>query len=96
MNFTDQFLAICQTAENHGLNTLTHLRALAVLTRYPEGITMGRLGELVGLSSASMTGLIDTLSRLRLVERVHQDHDRRSIWVRLTHQGEVMIHDILS
>lgn len=96
MNFTDQFLAICQTAETRGITALTHLRALAVLTRHPAGLTMGKLGAAVGLTSASMTGLIDTLERMRLVARVLHDYDRRSIWVALTPEGEELITDILS
>lgn len=96
MNFTDQFLAICQTAETRGITALTHLRALAVLTRHPEGLTMGKLGAAVGLTAASMTGLIDTLERMWLVKRSPNGHDRRSIWVRITHEGQELITDILS
>jgi DNA-binding MarR family transcriptional regulator len=96
MNFTDQFLGICQNAQDQGMHTLSHLRLLAVLTRHPEGVKMGKLAELVGLSSASMTQIVDTLEELDLAERVFNRQDRRSIWIQLTHAGEVMINDILS
>ena len=95
MNFTDQFLAICQNAHDQGMTTLSHLRCLAILTQHPEGIPMGRLGEMLGVTSAAMTGMIDMLQRTRLVVRKTNGYDRRSIWVVITHEGEVMISDIL-
>lgn len=96
MNFTEQFLGICQNAHDHGMHTLSHLRLMAVLTRHPDGLKMGELAEMVGLSSASMTQIVDTLEDMDLAERVFYRRDRRSIWIVLTHEGKVMINDILS
>jgi len=96
MNFTERFLTLCQNAQDNGMTTLSHLRALAFLTQHPEGLPMGKLADLLGFTSSAITSMIDTLERARLVVRKHSDRDRRSIGIRITHEGEVLIHDILS
>lgn len=60
----------------------TDLRALICLldaARAGTTATPGLLGERLGLNSASVTGLVDRLERLGLVERVRDDRDRRRV-----------------
>ncbi len=45
------------------------------------------LGQKLKISSATMTGIIDRLEKLALVERQPHPDDRRAILICLTHQG---------
>jgi DNA-binding MarR family transcriptional regulator len=96
MNFTERFLTMCQNAQDQGMTTLSHLRCLAILTQHPEGLMMSRIAESLGLTTSAITGMIDMLERTRLVVRKTNGYDRRAIWIQITHEGEVMINDILS
>lgn len=55
------------------------------------------LAEKVGVTRATMTGLLDGLERERLVERVFAQDDRRKVAIRLTETGlsrlETMLPD---
>jgi len=50
--------------------------------------TPSALAEKIGVSRASMTGLIDGLEQSGLVRRVFTQSDRRSVQVQLTLQGQ--------
>jgi DNA-binding MarR family transcriptional regulator len=68
-------------AATHRLHP-TDLRALIALLdadRAGEAATPGRLGEWLGLNSASVTALIDRLERLGHVRRKRDPDDRRRI-----------------
>ncbi|MBC7223330.1 MAG: MarR family transcriptional regulator [Anaerolineae bacterium] len=52
---------------------------------------MGALAETVDQCSATMTGIVDRLVRLGLVERRRSDEDRRSVLVGLTREGEELL-----
>ena len=61
---------------------------LIVLNRDPrEEFTPSDLAERVGVTRATMTGLLDTLARDGWVERVQHGGDRRRVVVRLTQEG---------
>lgn len=62
----------------------TDLQALELLSRDELPMTVGALGAALGLSSASMTGLVDRLEAAGHVERVRDDADRRRVRVRMT------------
>ncbi|MBB5159767.1 MarR family winged helix-turn-helix transcriptional regulator [Saccharopolyspora phatthalungensis] len=71
-------------AEFAGANRLhpTDLRALIALLdadRAEETATPGRLGEWLGLNSASVTALVDRLERLGHVRRERDSQDRRRV-----------------
>ncbi len=51
-------------------------------------ITMNELSAKMGLASSTMTRMIDQLVNKHLVQRQHDDEDRRVVWVRLTSKGE--------
>src|SRR3712207_5096970 len=68
-------------AERYGLNR-TDVRALVAImdaARRGEALTAGRLGEAVGLRSASVTALVDRLERVGHVRRVRDPEDRRRV-----------------
>ncbi|MGC5363733.1 MarR family winged helix-turn-helix transcriptional regulator [Streptomyces sp. DT24] len=51
------------------------------------GISIGALAQAAGVSSRNVTGLVDTLERGGLAERVADPHDRRSVLARITPAG---------
>ena len=68
-------------AELHGLGR-TDVRALVAImdaTRSGSALTAGALGAAVGLSSASVTALVDRLERAGHLRRVRDREDRRRV-----------------
>jgi DNA-binding MarR family transcriptional regulator len=65
---------------------VTELMALGYL-RDRGSLRAGQLGERLGLTSASITALIDRLERVGYAHRVRHPHDRRSVLVELTPEG---------
>jgi len=57
--------------------------------------TPATLAEQAGVTRATMTGLIDTLEKDKLVVRVPDVNDRRTIHVRLTRQGRKVLDGML-
>jgi MarR family 2-MHQ and catechol resistance regulon transcriptional repressor len=78
--------------------TLAGFNVLMVLSHGDfrrSGCAMHRLGELLLVSRANVTGLIDNLERKGLVSRTGDILDRRSKLVRVTPEGERRLHQIL-
>ncbi|HKC18701.1 MAG TPA: MarR family transcriptional regulator, partial [Candidatus Dormibacteraeota bacterium] len=69
--------------------TLTQASVLRNLRSGPQ--TAGRLGELAGLSAASISRLVDRLERRGLVRRTRDTHDRRIVEVHLEPAGERLL-----
>ncbi|MFF1904529.1 MarR family winged helix-turn-helix transcriptional regulator [Kitasatospora sp. NPDC058218] len=65
--------------------------ALDVLARLgaaaDDGLSIGELARAAGVSSRNVTGLVDTLEREGLVQRVQDQRDRRSVRGRITPAG---------
>ncbi|WP_327281039.1 MULTISPECIES: MarR family winged helix-turn-helix transcriptional regulator [unclassified Streptomyces] len=65
--------------------------ALDVLARLStavdEGLSIGELARAAGVSSRNVTGLVDTLERDGLAQRVQDPHDRRSVRATITPAG---------
>ena len=57
--------------------------------------TPAELAEHAGVTRATMTGLIDTLEKDRLVAREPDANDRRTIHVRLTGEGRAVLDAML-
>ncbi len=72
--------------EQRGL-TLPQLRVLFLLRSVP-GMTTGAIADQLGVTTPTISGLVDKLVRAGLVERGHDAHDRRTIPLRLTEEGE--------
>jgi DNA-binding MarR family transcriptional regulator len=76
-----------------GRMSLVHLNVLFVLSS--EGtLPMNRLAELLDVSQASATGIVDRMEQRGLVARERDGEDRRVIHVVLTAQGEGLIAGI--
>jgi DNA-binding MarR family transcriptional regulator len=69
---------------------ITELMALGYL-RDRGSLRAGQLGERLGLTSASITALIDRLERIGYAHRQPHPTDRRSILVELTPTGRIEV-----
>jgi MarR family transcriptional regulator, 2-MHQ and catechol-resistance regulon repressor len=61
----------------------------------PEGMQLHELGELLLVSKANITGLIDHLEEKDLVKRVINARDRRARFARITKKGEALLDEVL-
>ena len=61
----------------------------------PESFTPADLAKKAGVTRATMTGLIDTLEKDGLVVRQADVHDRRTIHLHLTAQGQALVEAML-
>lgn len=69
---------------------------LMLLHRCCQGsVSPADLAEKAGVTRATMTGLIDTLERDGMVVREADAHDRRTIHLRLTPQGQNLVEALL-
>ena len=68
-------------AERHGLHPTDWgaLLAVAKSDRAGASLTLGELGEYLGLSSGATTALVDRLERAGHVRRVRDENDRRRL-----------------
>jgi DNA-binding MarR family transcriptional regulator len=70
--------------------SLVHLHAL--MTLRDEGpLSMSRFAELLDVSEASASGIVNRMERRGLVERNHSADDRRLVLVQLTERGRVVL-----
>jgi len=76
-----------------GSLSLIHLHALAVLEA--EGpLPMSRLADYLDVSVASATGIVDRMEQRGLVERRHDQEDRRMVVVHSTGRGDAVFERI--
>jgi MarR family 2-MHQ and catechol resistance regulon transcriptional repressor len=86
---------LARRIEAHKLS-LGAFNALMILSRFDAGgCPMHELGELLLVSRANITGLVDCLERRGLVERVPAPGDRRVRLVSLTAAGRKFLEAIL-
>jgi DNA-binding MarR family transcriptional regulator len=79
----------------HGLSQGRFL-TLIVLYRTPETpLSPSALAELVGVTRATMTGLLDGLEQEHLLERVADPTDRRRLLIRITTDGIRVLQQML-
>lgn len=60
-----------------------------------EGLTPSEFAERVGVTRATITGLLDGLEREELVKRVPHPSDRRRLIIHLTPKGQQLVAEIL-
>jgi DNA-binding MarR family transcriptional regulator len=79
----------------HGLSQGRFL-TLIVMNRTPdEEINPSSLAEKVGVTRATMTGLLDGLEKNSLLDRVAHPEDRRKLGIRLTKKGRQLLDEML-
>jgi DNA-binding MarR family transcriptional regulator len=81
-----------QVWEERGL-TLPQLRVLFYVRAHP-GTTTNALASLLGLTTATISGLVDKLVRAGLIERRPSEDDRRVIPLWLTPEGQATVGEI--
>ena len=72
---------------HEGALSLVHLNLLMLL-RFNGPLTMSRLAELLDVSVASATGIVDRMEKKGVIERRRSDEDRRVVQVYVTDKGE--------
>ncbi len=78
--------------DSRGL-TMTQLRLMLTLFQ-EDGTSMGNLAQRMDLSPSAMTGVIDRLSKIRLIRRKPDPEDRRVARICLTKGGRELSAEI--
>lgn len=73
--------------------TMPQLKVLMVLSHHQE-ITIGKLAEILDASLPNMTGIIDRLSQMDLVERMPSEKDKRAVLLQLTNKAKQLFYDL--
>lgn len=85
---------LAETSREVGLSVSGAKLMLALLRSRPEHqLSPGQLAREGGLTSGTMTVLIDQIEARGLVERHPDPHDRRALLVRLTPTGKQLIEE---
>ncbi len=82
-----------QRLQNHGL-TLPQFMALAALASHKQPCTMSDLTNVSFHDPPTMTGVIDRLVKMELVERTRSQSDRRVVLVEATPAGIELVSKI--
>ncbi len=70
---------------------LTFPQAMVLTALGEEGeMPISRLAQSIGSANSTVSGIVDRLERMGLVERVRSKHDRRVIYVALTDRSRAM------
>jgi len=86
---------VSRKADAHGLS-MAAFNVLMILSRCEnKGCPMRELSELLLVTRANITGLVDSLEKKSLVERTTDKSDRRICIARLTKKGEALLEAIL-
>lgn len=67
--------------------TLPRFDVMAQLYRYPDGLRMGEISQLLMVTGGNITGIVEQLLQEGLVERVTDPNDRRAYVAKLTATG---------
>jgi DNA-binding MarR family transcriptional regulator len=87
-------LTMLHKADTAGLN-ISNLRLLLAINQ--DGpLNCTTLSRILHITTAGVTGLIDTLEKRQLIQRVRPTEDRRTYIIHLTQQGEQTIKTITS
>lgn len=84
-----------QQASAAGVTATQHQLLLAIRGIDPRaGITIGQIAEILHLKHHSAVELVDRAVERSLVQRVHDDADRRLVRVKLTRKGSAALERI--
>jgi len=74
-------------ARDAGLTPAQH-QALLAIKAMPEPVTVGALADWLGIKPHSAVGLVDRLTRSKLIARIRDGKDRRRVHLRLSPGAE--------
>jgi DNA-binding MarR family transcriptional regulator len=80
-------------ADRLGLNVID-LRCLR-LARDSDGVTAGQLAKITGLTTGTITGVIDRLENAGFVRRERDGEDRRRVTIKLLQSGQRKLDKIM-
>lgn len=72
-----------------------HHRILFLVKSHPD-LTPGRLQVMLGITKQSLGRALSDLKERKLVEQLHDEHDRRKRPLRLTEEGETLEKELFS
>lgn len=81
-----------ERCQERGLS-VTHFQVLAVLDGVGP-LSMSRLADHMGVSLPNATGIISRMEERGVIERSHDDRDRRRVMVRLTDAGRDIAREL--
>ncbi len=76
--------------------TMQQLKVLAILMTEPDGSTVQTLAKTVGVSLATMSGIVDRLESQGMIERTLDPHDQRVRRVTATPTGRETVQRLLA
>lgn len=76
--------------------TMQQLKVLTILMTEPDGSTIQALAKTVGVSLATMSGIVDRLESQAMIERMLDAHDQRVRRVIATHTGRETVQRLLA
>jgi len=76
-----------------GALSIVHLNLLMLL-RFNGPLTMSRLADMLDVSVASATGIVDRMEKKGVIERRRNDDDRRVVEVHVTDQGQQVFKEM--
>jgi DNA-binding MarR family transcriptional regulator len=92
---TDLSIALDSCLSKHGLLQGRWWVLILLMREDNKTSTPSTLADKAGVSRATMTGLIDGLEQNGLVERVFDQDDRRSVFIRLTASGQAKLDTVM-
>jgi MarR family 2-MHQ and catechol resistance regulon transcriptional repressor len=78
-----------------GLSRSTFNILMVLRHGHPEGMLLHTLGELLLVSRANITGVVDHLEQKGYVKRVVDQHDRRARFARITREGNELLDRVI-
>lgn len=87
-NTFDSFLA------PHNLSS-GRFTLLILLNNNPEGLMPSELSQRVGVTQATISGLINSLEKAELVKRETHEKDGRSFVIKLTDKGQGLLQELI-
>ncbi|HSI37788.1 MAG TPA: MarR family transcriptional regulator [Methylotenera sp.] len=92
---TDLSIALDTCLSKHGLLQGRWWVLILLMREASKTATPSVLADKAGVTRATMTGLIDGLEQVGLVERVYAKDDRRSIVIHLTEAGQAKLDVVM-
>ena len=97
-----QFLKVATELENQFDSFLApynlssgRFTLLYILNDTPEGIIPSELSNRVGVTQATISGLINSMEKAELVRREMHEKDGRSFVIKLTDKGQTLIRELI-
>lgn len=73
--------------------SMAHLHLLTLLDTHG-AMSMGSVAKMLGAALPNVTGLVSRMQERGIVERVHEQEDRRVVLVRLTRTGKAQLRKL--